>query len=117
MSEVVEAYEEELTDLFRQIGEKQTQAASLAGKGDKEMECYVNIEVLLDQVQDLLKQMSVEVRSLEGEERTEKNAVMAKYKAQMDEMKYAKPKTNPDRIHSRTPDRNPLHTLHSLLTV
>lgn len=86
MSDVLDAYEEEIKDLFSQIGAKVTEAKAM-GTGDKKTECFVNAEVLLDQVSDLLKQMSVEVRSMEGEERTQKNRIMEGYKAQLETKK------------------------------
>jgi len=81
--DVIDSYEEELKDLFSQIDKKM---AAVKSGGDAP-EALINAEVLLDQVADLLKQMSVEVRSLEGNERQEKNAMMAGYKTRHEETK------------------------------
>ena len=77
MSDVIEAYTEELTSVFNDL-QKRIDSKSSDING---------MNVLLDQLSDLLKQYSVEVRSLDEPQKGDESAKMATYKKKLDKAK------------------------------
>jgi vesicle transport through interaction with t-SNAREs 1 len=81
MSDVVEEYEKELTDLLADVAGRLLRYKDGKEAGGKQVK---ELEALLGQASDLLKQMSVEVRSMDGNEKKEKTVVMDGYKSRVE---------------------------------